>query len=481
MQATLDASSLKTFTKALICLSKYGDELSVLVTPEFLSLSATNSSKSAYCRFKWEKQFFSRYMLKGKRVGNDEWGDEIQEVQNVTGQLMAKGLLSILRHRTVEKSVDKCELSIVEGNDQEGEEEDSLESKLILKLHCKHGILKTHRLLLLSLTTLLAPGVPDSTNESRLTIGPKGLKDLIDHFPVSKSAKSDPQLVWTFDETEVGLKSVESSIDSRGRGQLATELTISCEEFDVYEIYEYPVTIAFHLREFTATIAFADSIAQSLDLRFTDPAAPLFIDLEGDSFECMFVISTSQHHGAAHNGTQKSNSTQLANNKKRERSESETPRLKRPIKVVQPADLQVYNNQPRSDSRASSRIPGSMPPPSIVPNRSTFHAVASQGFSGNSQPQISTRQEEPLFLPSSSQMTAAEIEVLRATGLGIEDMDADELAEMLDGEGQEVDFSQRHLGPAGGDYMQMDEPDSLELVEDTGLPATQSSHCVDKV
>ena len=62
----------------------------------------------------------------------------------------------------------------------------------------------------------MAPGVPDSYNESRLTIGPKALKDLIEHFPVAKANRSDPQLVWTFDDTEVGLKSLESSIDSRG-------------------------------------------------------------------------------------------------------------------------------------------------------------------------------------------------------------------------------------------------------------------------
>jgi len=78
------------------------------------------------------------------------------------------------------------------------------------------GVVKTHRLPLLALGTLLAPGVPDATNVSRLTIGPKVLKDLLDHFPISKSARSDPQLVWTFDITEIGLKSVESAIDSRG-------------------------------------------------------------------------------------------------------------------------------------------------------------------------------------------------------------------------------------------------------------------------
>ena len=53
-----------------------------------------------------------------------------------------QSLLSILKHRTVEKSAERCELSIVEGSPNEGnddEEHDSLESKLIIKLYCKHG------------------------------------------------------------------------------------------------------------------------------------------------------------------------------------------------------------------------------------------------------------------------------------------------------------------------------------------------------
>ena len=82
MQATLDAVSLKgkrssdekivellkthatlVFSRALNYLSKYGDELSIYATSEFLSFSATNSSKSAYCRFKYDRPFFSRYRL----------------------------------------------------------------------------------------------------------------------------------------------------------------------------------------------------------------------------------------------------------------------------------------------------------------------------------------------------------------------------------------------------------------------------------
>ena len=54
-----------------------------------------------------------------------------------------QSLLSILKHRTVEKTVERCEFSIVDGDHQEdvGEDHDALESKLIIKLYCKHGAL----------------------------------------------------------------------------------------------------------------------------------------------------------------------------------------------------------------------------------------------------------------------------------------------------------------------------------------------------
>lgn len=57
------ADMSSSFTKALFCLSKYGGELSLQATNDTLSLSATNSAKSAYCRLKYDKQFFSRYNI----------------------------------------------------------------------------------------------------------------------------------------------------------------------------------------------------------------------------------------------------------------------------------------------------------------------------------------------------------------------------------------------------------------------------------
>ena len=222
-----------------------------------------------------------------------------------------------------------------------------------------------------------------------------------------------------------------------------------------------------------------------LDLRFTDPAAPLFIDIEGDATETLFVISTSQVQGAP-TATQTNNGNPSSNpnlkKREREQSSSQTPRIKKSMKVVQPAGSEGLDIRSNSTSRSESRVPGSMPPPSIIPGINFSQMPRSHGHNNNDTSSKSKRKNEPLFLPS-SQMSAADEELLRSTGLGIENMDAQELADMLEGEGEEVDFSYVSQPPknfkkldknALHDEMQVDGPESFELVEDDILDETQS-------
>jgi len=87
-------------------LSKYGDELSIYATPERLSLSATNSSKSAYCRIKYEKEFFTRYRVGDRQEGRNDWTSDNAENITLTGQLLTKvsltfGILNVIHPATV--------------------------------------------------------------------------------------------------------------------------------------------------------------------------------------------------------------------------------------------------------------------------------------------------------------------------------------------------------------------------------------------
>ena len=223
-----------------------------------------------------------------------------------------------------------------------------------------------------------------------------------------------------------------------------------------------------------------------LELRFTDPAAPLFIDIEGDATETLFVISTSQVQGVP-TATQTNNSSSSSNpnprKREREQTSSQTPRIKKPMKVVQPVGSEGLVDRSSSTTRSESRIPGgSMPPPSIIPKTNSSQMPDPQGYNHNGASSLPEMKGEPLFLLS-SQMSAVDEELLRSTGLGIEAMDVQELADMLEGEGEEVDFSYVSQPPKSfkkldrnslDDQMQVDGPESFELVEDGILNATQS-------
>ncbi len=102
MQATVDATALKRtcsllllvnalsdllsldLTRALTCLSKFGEEVILVATPETLALSSTNSSNSAYGRFKYPRSFFSKYRVDAALVDDD--GGTV----SISGQIATK-------------------------------------------------------------------------------------------------------------------------------------------------------------------------------------------------------------------------------------------------------------------------------------------------------------------------------------------------------------------------------------------------------
>ena len=62
----------------------------------------------------------------------------------------------------------------------------------------------------------MSPTMPDAEMESHITVGPKALRSMLEHFPFGKGAKTDPQLIWNFNESEVQLRSLESAVDAKG-------------------------------------------------------------------------------------------------------------------------------------------------------------------------------------------------------------------------------------------------------------------------
>jgi len=208
-----------------------------------------------------------------------------------------------------------------------------------------------------------------------------------------------------------------------------------------------------------------------LDLRFTDPAAPLFIDLEGDNSETLFVISTSLVHETDSNNQ---NRQDAALKRKREQEDRmKVGKPQKPMKAAQRADAVAVARAQSSvrdfASRSQTWAPGSMPPPTFIP------PLPSQNGS--------QRPRDPLFLPGSQNSVANE-EALRASGLGIENMDVDELADMLEGDGEEVGLGSQKpaaVARSNGGFGRPEEEedmcgagDSFELMEETEMIPTQA-------
>jgi len=160
-----------------------------------------------------------------------------------------------------------------------------------------------------------------------------------------------------------------------------------------------------------------------LEVRFTDPAAALYVNVQSDSIESLFAMSTNSVPGAPAppaaavpsqaRSAGSSGSVQGRATHKRPREEA-TARHRTPAKVVQrvaPAAL-------------TRRSPGAR-----LSTPSQPRAVRRSSLA------VSQPREESLFLPG-SQMSAADKEALHASGLG--DMDADEFHAMMEDEGEEV-------------------------------------------
>jgi hypothetical protein len=129
----------------------------------------------------------------------------------------------------------------------------------------------------------------------------------------------------------------------------------------------------------------------SLVLRFTDPATPLYIGIDGenDSGETLFVISTSQVHGAPPRPSNPVNDT--IGGAKREREErTVTPASsKRLIRAVRPVETSLHASNNRKET---------VPPASA---RSQVH----YGTQTNLYCDPPEAHEDPLFLQSPPQAT----------------------------------------------------------------------------
>ncbi|WVF68677.1 hypothetical protein IAT40_003449 [Kwoniella sp. CBS 6097] len=334
MDASIKGDNIRTFIRLLQCAAKYGDDLNIHATPKVWEMSATNSSKSAFCLFKLDKSFFCRWDPKTRK--------------GVKCRLLVKSVLAVLGKTSQITTVNRVDLRIIDpsddlrppqhqkkggrgrremsttgshagddggersederrfGDEDDWEESDDarvgIEAKLIMRLVCKHGVTKKHSLHLASSDFLRANVDPDTT-PSGFVISTRTLRDWLDHFSIvsssgygsvgqSSSSGGTNQLGWMFTHEEVRVKSWEAM----GGGGLTTEIKVDVQEFQDYEITDQRIDLTLPMKEFKATLVLAEQLSATLNISFSEPGQPLTLtslESEFEDFSIFCAIATT--------------------------------------------------------------------------------------------------------------------------------------------------------------------------------------------
>ncbi|XP_036851390.1 cell cycle checkpoint control protein RAD9A isoform X3 [Manis javanica] len=124
MKCLVTGGNVKVFGKAIHSLSRIGDELYLEPLEDGLSLRTVNSSRSAYACFLFAPLFFQQYQA--ATPGQEP----------LRCKILLKSFLSVFRSLVmVEKTVEKCCISL-----------NGKSSYLVVQLHCRYGVRKTHNL-----------------------------------------------------------------------------------------------------------------------------------------------------------------------------------------------------------------------------------------------------------------------------------------------------------------------------------------------
>ncbi|GAA5964577.1 hypothetical protein JCM3765_005242 [Sporobolomyces pararoseus] len=329
MEFTIEGGlPLKHFTRALTCLTKFGEELDFLANSEKVSISSVNSSRTGFSVIHFFENFFINYKLLpqtqggGRKRGN---GTNNKFKFSVNG----KSLLSPLKPKSV-STIESCLIQIG------GTETDGIgvgttgggECRIIIRLNCQLGVIKTHRLNYSNPNLNNWAKFDISNCFSSWKVSSKILKDWMDHFHLKTTSsggggggsstsltdeitfycKEDSCLLKSFiDENSERAMSENELMNTR---PLTTELSLDVQDFDFYDITLPPpstsstssgsnddsIVYTFALKEFKAIIALADVLGSPITSYFIQGGKPLMIEIpsEGsDHLECKFVIATS--------------------------------------------------------------------------------------------------------------------------------------------------------------------------------------------
>ncbi|KAK9502277.1 hypothetical protein O3M35_011076 [Rhynocoris fuscipes] len=261
MKCIIPNQNVKIIARAILSLSKIGDELFIEPTSEEISFRTVNMAQSAFAEFKINHSFFSSYSY------NDP--DDSESMCKVT----MRSCLNIFKNiHNMDKQVENCEIRMKPEA-----------TVVIFQMKFTNAPVKKYYLPIIDSEKLEA-NIP-TESQNRLTASSKMLTSTIKNFRYSED-----EITLTVDKDKALIKNhIELRKDVHS---MRTELCFHPSEFENYTVNN-PACITFCFKELRAVLAFAEPSNLSVGMSFSSPGMPILFQVQNvPVYEASYVVST---------------------------------------------------------------------------------------------------------------------------------------------------------------------------------------------
>ncbi|KAK1148627.1 hypothetical protein N8T08_008512 [Aspergillus melleus] len=357
---------------ALICLSKFDETVVLEAEYDLLRLSVLNPTKTSYSAFALEADsFFQDYSFGVLRDANSA---RTGQSRKFCCQVYLKALLSVFKGRTSGRNkdtgVERCEVDLYE-------DFDTAECRLVIKMICGLGVIKSYKLTY-EPTTAQHAIFDRSKTTNQWSIEPRFLGEITDHF--SPSAEQ----LDIYSEAGKAIFTSFTTKIAEGKEVLKqpvhTAVAIEKKDFEQF-LAQDGIHLAISLKDFKAVIAHAETAGAIITARYTRPSRPMQLAYDIEGLRSEFTLMTTGDPGTD-DGPVSSRPPEL--------SARQTP-----------APIQSNTSQPRPSNRSVDVR--QMPPP---PSRSrsirplTGTSARNTQTQPESQPPPASINFESLFVPA---------------------------------------------------------------------------------
>ncbi|KAM4050843.1 cell cycle checkpoint control protein RAD9B isoform 2-T2 [Anomaloglossus baeobatrachus] len=258
------------FGKALHALSRIGDELWFDPLEKGLALRAVGTSRSAYACIFFSSFFFHSYH---KAVVHEQGHGNVPLQLNC--KFSIKSVLHVFRClSTLDRNVEKCLIYLNFGS-----------CHMVFRLFYKNGLTKTYNLTYEDCEPIQAM-YSKSLCPNVLKIQSRSLSDILIHFPSYQE-----EITLTSTPHKIILKSY-SEEDTGSSKLMHTEIHLSPDEFNDFQINIDSCDVTFCLKEVRGFLSFAEATSAVIAIHFRKPGEPIIFSIDDMVLEANFVLAT---------------------------------------------------------------------------------------------------------------------------------------------------------------------------------------------